>query len=170
MSRTVFVVFPYTRCGGLSGAEILSRRVLGITESTPLPGDLEFRAAPTAWGCRARTTRPTGHDTVTLCLYPAKGQGSLSVFVRTTRSAGECQSPMGKPQAVGGECAPDNPPQPVPVRGSPRTTFPSPVKGRNRGSLQQDACTLAMATGRVFSWRWRDGKRRTFDIPIRLAS
>jgi hypothetical protein len=107
-------------------------------------GDLEFRAAPTAWGCRARTTRPTGHDTVTLCLYSAKGQGSLSVFVRTTRSAGECQSPMGKPQAVGGECAPDNPPQPVTVRGSPRTTFPSPVKGRNRGSLQQDACSLAL--------------------------
>ena len=124
LSRTVFVVFPYTRCGGLSGAEILSRRVLGITESTPLPGDLEFRAAPTAWGCRARTTRPTGHDTVTLYLYAAKGQCSLSVFVRTTSSAGECRSPMGKPQAVGGECATDNPQQPVTVRGSPRTTSP----------------------------------------------
>jgi hypothetical protein len=117
-------VFFNTRCGGLSGAEIPGRRVLGITGSIRIPqsGGLEFRAAPTAWGCRARTTCPTGHDTVTLCLYSAKGQCSLSVFVRTKRRAGECQSPFGKPKAVGGECAPDNPPQHISGRGSPRTT------------------------------------------------
>ena len=111
-------------------------------------GGLEFRAAPTAWGCRARTTRPTGHDTVTLCLYSAKGQCSLSVFARTTRSAGECRESPRETPGIGGERAPDNPPQPVPGRGSPRTTFPSPVKGRNRGSLQQDTRSLALLSDR----------------------
>jgi hypothetical protein len=110
--------FPLHVAGGCRAPKFLVAAGSGSQSPLmPQSGGLEFRAAPTAWGCRTRTTRPTGHDTVTLCLYSAKGQCSLSVFVRTTRRAGECQNPVGKPQVAGGECAPDNPQQPVTVRG-----------------------------------------------------
>ena len=100
------------------------------------------------------------------------------MFARTSILRASAVSPLGKPQAVGGECATDNSPQPIPVSGSPRTTFPSPMKGRNRGSLQQDTCSLSASwwipDARLLEGegikRVRKGKgigeSRTFDILV----
>jgi hypothetical protein len=133
--------FPLPVAGGCRAPKFLVAAGLGSQRaSSYLKAAAWNFEQPRPPGVAEPARRPTGQ----MCLYCAKGH----LFARTSILRASAVSPTGKPQAVGGALPPDNPPQHVIGRGFPRNHSPSPVKGRNTGGLQQDACSLALLPDR----------------------
>jgi hypothetical protein len=143
------VGFFNTRFAGGCRAPIFRVRRMLSLHPRRASADAEISSSPDCLGLPSPPNRPTGHDNVTMFLYPVKGRCSLSCSLGQDDD-GRVSESLGKPQAVGGGTPPTTPSKPL-WSAVFRAPHPPPLAKRVQRRPPTRRVYVSMAPGRVSS-------------------